>query len=280
MVGTNQRGPTSSTSVSGHWLDNTPVPSSSVAAKLVTDYEKKKKSALKKNAPSIPVTAEQMQPVAKYLEFLKLPESQKTDVENRLFESSLQFLTCSAEDWACLEKTPAVTPLAQYRIDAAPDLGKAVSVGKPLDISYFFTQQWYRYKKEILDQQREVSIPDRPVLAGELLKALDNNWSRVSMAIYGIDGIGELDKQAKNQPNHSMDGVFSAIKSQPNARAVVDVETYKKNGSNVEISYQYPPTQQLLDQLNQNTTEDSQRVRLEYPTSGIMHNKFFVFEKN
>jgi phosphatidylserine/phosphatidylglycerophosphate/cardiolipin synthase-like enzyme len=271
----------SSAGAADNWLTGAVAPDELAVSKLVADYEKKKKTALKKNAPAVPVTADQMRPVARYLEFLKLPESEKAEVESRLFESSLQFLNCSSEDWACLEQKPEITPLALHRIDTGPDLGKAVVVNQPLDISYFFTQQWYRYKKEILDEQREVSIPDKAALSGELLKALDNNWSRVSMAIYGIDGIGEIDKQSKGKvANHSMDAVFTAIKSQPNARAVVDVESYKKNGTGVEVGYQYPPTQELYEQLNQNTTEESQRVRLEYPTTGIMHNKFFVFEKN
>jgi phosphatidylserine/phosphatidylglycerophosphate/cardiolipin synthase-like enzyme len=279
-VSLNQRVPSSSSNPSNHWLNSVGEPSASDVSQIVTDYEKKKKTALKKEAPVTVVTADQMKPVAKYLEFLKLPAGEKAEVENRLFESSLQFLTCQTEDWACLEQKPDVTPLARHRIDISAELGKVIRINKPLDINYFFTQQWYRYKKEILDEQREVSIPEKAVLSNELLKVIDNNWSRVSMAIYGIDGIGEVDKQSKGKvANHSMDGVFAAIKSQPNARAVVDVETYKKTGSNVEIGYQYPPTQELYNNLNQNTVEDSQRVRLEYPVAGIMHNKFFVFEK-
>jgi len=260
-----------------HWLSDAARPASSAVSKLVADYEKKKKSALKKDAPAGAVTAEQMEPLARYIEFLNLPAAEKQKVTDRLMESSLQFLTCNAEDWGCLEKTPDITPLAKYRIDSVADLGKPVRINKPLDMKYYFTQQWYRHRKELIEE-REVAIPERASLASELQKVIDNPWNRVSMAIYGIDGIGEIDKQTK-QPNHSMDGVFAAIKSHPSARAVVDVENYKQAGNNVEITYQYPPTQELYNDLNQNTTEASQRVRLEYPTASIMHNKFFVFEK-
>lgn len=276
-----QREPNATAAVvasSKHFLSDAAKPSNSVISKVVAGYEKKKKSALKKDAPKEAVTNEQMEPLAKYIEFLNLPAAMKADVTDRLFESSLQFLTCASEDWACLEQTPDITPLAKHRIDAAADLGKPVRINKPLDMKYFFTHQWYRFKKELLEE-REVAIPERASLAAELQKVIENPWSRVSMAIYGIDGIGEIDKQTK-EPNHSMDGVFAAIKSHPSARAVVDVESYKQTGSKIEITYQYPPTEELYNDLNHNTTEASQRVRLEYPTTSIMHNKFFVFEKN
>lgn len=260
-----------------HWLTDSAKPTQAAVSKLVADYEKKKRSALKKDAPEKAVTADQLEPLARYIDFLNLPAVEKAKVTDRLMESSLQFLTCAAEDWGCLEKTPEITPLAKYRIDTSADLGKPVKINKPLEMKYFFTQQWYRGKKELIDE-REVAIPERATLAAELQKVIDQPWSRVSMAIYGIDGIGEVDKMSK-QPNHSMAGVFSAIKTHPGARAVVDVENYRQTGNNVEITYQYPPTQELYQDLNQNTTEASQRVRLEYPTASIMHNKFFVFEK-
>jgi len=67
LVGPNQRAPTSSSAPSGNWLGDLPSPAESSVAKLVVDYEKKKKSALKKDAPVIAITADEMQPVAKYL---------------------------------------------------------------------------------------------------------------------------------------------------------------------------------------------------------------------
>jgi phosphatidylserine/phosphatidylglycerophosphate/cardiolipin synthase-like enzyme len=260
-----------------HWLSDAPRASAATVSKLVADYEKKKRTALKKDAPERAVTTEQMEPLARYIEQLNLPATEKAKVTERLMESSLQFLTCNAEDWACLEKSPDITPLAKHRVDSVADLGKPVRINKPLDMKYFFTQQWYRAKKELIEE-REVAIPERATLASELQRVIDQPWNRVSAAIYGIDGIGEIDKMTKT-PNHSMDGVFAAIKSHPSARAVVDIEAYKQTGNKVEITYQYPPTQQLYDELNQNTTEASQRVRLEYPAASIMHNKFFVFEK-
>jgi len=155
-----------------HWLSDASRPAGSAVTKLVADYEKKKKSALKKDAPAEAVTAEQMEPLAKYVEHLNLPAAEKIKVTERLMESSLQFLTCNADDWACLEKTPDITPLAKYRVDASADLGKAIRINRPLEMKYFFTQQWYRAKKELLEE-REVAIPERTTLATELQKVIE-----------------------------------------------------------------------------------------------------------
>ncbi len=47
------------------------------------------------------------------------------------------------------------------------------------------------------------------------------------------------------------------------------------------MAYQYQATQDLLRVINSNSRTDAESMgRIEYPYSGIMHNKFVVFEKN
>ena len=253
-------------------------PDQKTVAQLLADYEKRKVQVFKKNNSIPSPDAKKMEVLARYIDFLKLPESEKSVVQARLFESSIQFLFCSPDDWACLQSASPITPLAPHRLDTEPGLGAPVKVNSPLKIDYFFTEQWYRTRKNVNTEQN-VKIRDHAGIAGELEKVINKNWQRVSMAIYGIDGIGEIDKQTK-QPNNSMLGVFNAIKSQPNIRAVVDVEAYKNvtESRKPEISYQYPPTAQLYDFMNQGSDPDRMKLRIEWPTANIMHNKFFVFE--
>lgn len=269
-----------------HWLEDASKPSEASVKQLIADFDKRKRFVFKQNAPAS-ATPQQMETLARYIEFLKIPNSKVGDKDKerkeavaRLLESSTQFLFCNPEDWACLQQTPAIPMLADHRVDSEANLGKPVKINKALDMQYFFTQQWYKFKKGLLDNAAEVVIPEKASLAAELEKVIDNNWTRVSAAIYGIDGIGEIDSQTK-QPNHSMDGVYKAILSQSNMRAVVDVNRYerKTEGSNPVVEYQYPTTEELYTNLNKNSTEASQRVRLEWPVQKIMHNKFFVFEK-
>jgi HKD family nuclease len=247
------------------------VPASAVNSSLQNSYEKRRKQVFRKIHTDVLLAADQAQLISRYLDFLKLPDSEKPAVQARLFESNLNFLNCAdLEDWSCLQAPPKTLPLALHRVESRAGLGNAVEVKAALDVDYYFTEQWYRNRKNLTDEN-VVKIADRAQIAGELQKVINNNWSRVSMAIYGIDGLGEIDSKTK-LPNNSMQDIFSAISSQPSVRAVVDVEAYSKNG----IVYQYPPTTSLIEQLNKNPNEP--RLRLENPAANIMHNKFFVFE--
>lgn len=58
-----------------------------------------------------------------------------------------------------------------------------------------------------------------------------------------------------------------------------DLSNYKENLS--RMAFQYANNIQLLRVINQNVKEnDKAQARVEYPFTGIMHNKFIVFEKN
>lgn len=58
-----------------------------------------------------------------------------------------------------------------------------------------------------------------------------------------------------------------------------DLSNYKTNLS--RMAFQYANNIQLLRVINQDVTEnDKAKARVEYPFTGIMHNKFIVFEKN
>lgn len=261
------------------WMNGKPTASADTVRDLTAVYDKKAKPLNKTMQLSSP-SFDQMQKIAHYVEFLNIPEASKKETVERLMESSTQFLFCdNLEDWACLEQSPVVTPAALYRIESERDLGKPVNVAAPFKMNYFFTRQWYKTHKELLDGAPEVTnIPERAQLAIELNKVMSQDWQRVSAAIYGIDGIGEIDYQTK-EPNNSMMEVFNSIKKQKNMRVVVDVENYKKQPDGKKlVEYQYPPTQQLFDSFNANQPMESTRVRLEYPSGTIMHNKFFVFD--
>lgn len=260
------------------WMAGKPTANADTVRELTAAYDKKAKP-LTKTMPMPSPSFDQMQKIAHYIEFLNIPEAVKKETVERLLESSTQFLFCeNLEDWACLEQPPAVVPAALYRIESEKDLGRPVAVAGPLKMNYFFTRQWYKTHKELADGAAEVAIPEKAQLATELNKVMSQDWARVSAAIYGIDGIGEIDSSTKT-PNNSMMDVFNSIKKQKNMRVVVDVENYKKlPDGKKQIEYQYPPTQQLYDSFNQNQTAEATRVRLEYPAANIMHNKFFVFD--
>lgn len=260
------------------WMNGKPTANADTVRDLGATYDRLAKP-LTKTMPMPTPSFDQLQKIAHYIEFLNIPEAAKKETVERLLQSSTQFLFCdNLEDWACLEQSPSVVPAALYRIDSEKDLGKPVAIAGPLKMNYFFTRQWYKTHKELLDGAPEVTVPEHAQLAGELNKVMSQDWQRVSAAIYGLDGIGEIDNMTK-APNNSMMEVFNSIKKQKNMRIVVDVENYKKqpDGKKV-VEYQYPPTQQLLDSLNLNQPLESTRVRLEYPAATIMHNKFFVFD--
>ncbi|MBY0555563.1 hypothetical protein K2P97_13615 [bacterium] len=245
---------------------------------MMAVWEKKRSTIEKKIGGKSTITFEQMQNIARYLDFLNLSDAERKAAMDRLFESSTQFLFCNdLEDWSCLEKTPEVTPLAAHRRDAIAGLGEPVRVNENLNIEYHFSKQWYKTRKQM--DGTESKVPEKASLGDELAKLLEKDWKKISMAIYGIDGVGELDQQSKKQ-NYSMLPVMKAIKKHSDIRAVVDVENYKNNteSGKREIIFQYPPTMEMCTALNENLHFENNRVRLEWPPANIMHNKFFVFD--
>lgn len=260
------------------WLNGKPTANADEVKALTEAYIKKTKPLTKTMAMPTP-SFDQMQKIAHYVEFLNIPAESKTETISRLMESSTQFLFCdNLEDWACLEQAPTVVPAALYRIESEADLGKPVTVASPFKMNYFFTRQWYKTHKELLDGSAEAPVPEKAQLATELNKVMSQDWARVSAAIYGIDGIGEIESKAKG-PNTSMMDVYNSIKKQKNIRVVVDVDGFTNlPDGKKQIKYQYPTTQLLLDSLNLNQPLESTRLRLEYPADPIMHNKFFVFD--
>lgn len=242
----------------------------------MTSWQRKQRLSERTAGRAPEITEAQMRKILRYVESLQLPAEESELVRDRLFDSVTQFIFCDdLNDWQCLEADPRVTPLAPYRRATQSELGKPARVRAPLRMNHYFTYQWYRNRK---NQELRAEIPERPQLAGELAALLEQKWSRVSMAIYGIDGIGEADRQGS--ANNSMLSVFRGIRGQADARAVVDVESYINSQSpDREMKYQYPPTADLCEALNRSEPNERARVRLEWPAAKIMHNKFFVFEK-
>lgn len=262
------------------WLEGRPTATVDQVKNLTELYNKKAKPLQKTTKVAQP-TFEQMQKIAHYIDFLNIPEKLQKQTVERLLESSTQFLFCdNLEDWTCLQSTPTLTPLASHRIETSAGLGTVVNVASPFKMNYFFTKQWYRSRKNLIGEA-EVAIPDKPALAGELNAVLSQPWSRVSAAMYGIDGIGDIAPETK-KANTSMLQVYQSILAQPNFRSVVDIKSMTKLPDNKsQLVFDYEPTQTMIDTLNKNQTLESSRVRLEYPFNGaIMHNKFFVFEKD
>lgn len=253
---------------------------SEVVQTMQAEWEAKKTSFEKKAGTVASSSPEQIKILAQYIDFLKLPDSEKNILTSRLFESSTQFLFCNnLENWECLEKSPTLATLALYRTEVSADLGKPVKVEGPLKMDYYFTQQWYKTRKQLVEG-REEKVPEKASTADVLGKLLEEDWSRVSMAIYGIDGIGEIDSKTKKN-NFSMKRPFDAMSRFTDIRAVVDVNSYKtEENSSHGVVYQYAPTKELYDVLNKNQPEADFKLRHEYPASNIMHNKFFVFDKN
>lgn len=253
---------------------------SEVVQTMQAEWESKKSSFEKKAGTVASSGPEQIKILAQYVDFLKLPDSEKSNVTARLFESSTQFLFCNnLENWECLEKSPTLATLALYRTEVSDDLGKPIKVEGPLKMEYYFTQQWYKTRKQLVEG-REEKVPEKASTADVLGKLLEQDWSRVSMAIYGIDGIGEIDSKTKKN-NFSMKRPFDAMSRYADIRAVVDVNSYKTEESiSHGVVYQYAPTKELYDVLNKNQPEADFKLRHEYPASNIMHNKFFVFDKN
>lgn len=205
----------------------------------------------------------------------------------RLFIASTQFLDCPVmTDWECLEKNPEFAPTAEFR-NAKSDVTTAVKAGSTLDMDVFFTEAW--------DGSPRGMVSDR--FAERINK---DSAKSLSLAMYGIDDI-----------NDSMSNVYQAIlkrsKTKSQVRAVVDVMGFEKGATPwvfnyvdqpqfesewlfgqsknpetpeaMRMTFQYDGTPSFIRDLNEGiTTQDESRVRLEWATARIMHNKFAVME--
>jgi phosphatidylserine/phosphatidylglycerophosphate/cardiolipin synthase-like enzyme len=206
----------------------------------------------------------------------------------RLFISSTQFLECAdLRDWECLEKEPKLKPRADFRTPKQTDLGSPVIAGDALDMDVFFTEAW--------DGSPSGHVVDR------FAERLNSDVGKsLSIAMYGIDDI-----------NGSMKGVYDAIVNHANTasttvRAVVDVSGFERgkspwvfdyvkpdntstwlfgesttNPGGMHATFQYDGTPNFIHAMNDGIKmQEESRVRLEWSTSHIMHNKYAVLENN
>lgn len=208
----------------------------------------------------------------------------------RLFIASTQFLDCPSAmtDWECLEKDPSFAPTADFRI-AKSDVTTSVKAGSSLDMDVFFTEGW--------DGSPRALVSDR--FAEKINK---DSTKGLSLAMYGIDDI-----------NESMSNVYQAIinrsKTKAPVRAVVDVMGFERgespwifnyvnqpqfgnewlfgesqnpeNPDGMHMTFQYDGTPSFIRELNDGIkSQDQSRVRLEWSTQRIMHNKFAVMENS
>lgn len=207
----------------------------------------------------------------------------------RLFIASTQFLDCPVmTDWECLEKSPVFPPTADFRIEKS-DVTTAVNAGSALDMDVFFTEGW--------DGSPRGMVSER--FAEKINK---DSTKSLSLAMYGIDDI-----------DASMSNVYQAIinrsKTKANVRAVVDVmgfergatpwvfnyvdqpqfesewlfgqSTNPENPNGMHMTFQYDGTPSFIREMNEGiTNQDQSRVRLEWSTARIMHNKFAVMENS
>lgn len=207
----------------------------------------------------------------------------------RLFIASTQFLDCpQMTDWECLEASPLFGPTAEFRKEKT-DVTTPVQAGQSLDMDVFFTQAW--------DGSPSGQVADR------FAEKINQDSSKdLALALYGIDDIDE-----------SLSGVYQAIinrsKTRANVRAVVDVMGFERGASpwifnyvnqpqfegqwlfgssknpetpdGMRMTFQYDGTPSFIRELNQGiTTQEEARVRLEWSTARIMHNKFAVMENS
>lgn len=208
----------------------------------------------------------------------------------RLFIASMQFLDCPSSmlDWECLERTPPFAPTADFR-NAKSDVTTAVKAGSSLDMDIFFTEGW--------DGSARGLVSDR--FAERINK---DSTKSLSLAMYGIDDI-----------NESMSNVYQAIinrsKTKAQVRAVVDVMGFERGDSPwvfnyvdqpqlesewlfgqsknpetpeaMHMTFQYDGTPSFIRELNEGIrSQEQSRVRLEWSTQRIMHNKFAVMENS
>lgn len=206
----------------------------------------------------------------------------------RLFAASAQFLFCDLRDWECIEKNPILKSSMKCRQPMKQDLGEAINAGSSLDMKVYFTQAWD-------GKTPRSGVVDR---MAEHIKA--DAQKSLSIAMYGIDDI-----------KGTMKPVYDAIseKSQNSdldLRAVIDVAGLEKGGPwyfdyvtpvdksvsdkwlfgqskaggpGMHANFQYDGTPDFIRLLNGGIqTIDDSRVRIEWPASHIMHNKYAVME--
>ncbi len=236
----------------------------------------------------------------KYIAFLGIePEdSAYKKVVPRLLSSSTQFILCpSFSDFECLEKypeLPIVDSKKQWRKETAQDLGKPVLINEPLKIKYFFTNQWDKPESEV-EPKELMAKKLADIIARTSSK--DKKWDAMSMAIYGMDDI-----EGSMKP--IFDGIMSQITQGSDVRAVLDSEKLDKDSkdypyvytnvpykstkptifslnskNHTNLHFQYVNTPDLLAQINKGKTDATAKARIEWPSKGIMHNKFIVFKK-
>lgn len=208
----------------------------------------------------------------------------------RLLIASTQFLECpDLRDWKCLEKTPRLKPRADFRVDSKQDLGTPLLAGDSLDMDVFFTEAW--------DGSSKSGVADR------FAEKLENDVGKsLSIAMYGIDDIkGSMSRVYNTIAKH-------AATSSVDVRAVVDVSGFehgltpwtfsyvtpeasdpnftnwlfgesKNTPGGMHATFQYNGTPDFIRLMNENIkSEDESRVRIEWATSHIMHNKYAVIE--
>lgn len=209
----------------------------------------------------------------------------------RLLIASTQFLACpELTDWECLEKEPKLKPRAEFRIPKQNDLGLPVPAGDALDMDVYFTEAW--------DGSPSGKVAER------FVEKLQSDVGRsLSIAMYGIDDI-----------EGSMKGIYNAIvghakNPQKDVRAVVDVSGFERgkspwvfnyvqpekeelvstwvfgqsasNPAGMKATFQYDGTPSFIRTINDGIqTQEDSRVRIEWVTSHIMHNKFAVLEND
>lgn len=209
----------------------------------------------------------------------------------RLLIASTQFLNCpQLTDWECLEKEPVLKPRADFRLPKRNDLGVPVVAGDALDMEVFFTEGW--------DGSPRGGVVEK--FAERLSKDVGKS---LSIAMYGIDDI-----------NGSMKPVYDAIidhakNANTQVRAVVDVSGFERgkspwvfdynkpqneelvsswlfapsatNAAGMHATFQYDGTPDFIRFMNDGIKQQEEsRVRIEWSTSHIMHNKFAVLENH
>lgn len=207
----------------------------------------------------------------------------------RLFIASTQFLECyNLTDWACLEKNPKLKPNADFRISSNAELGTPIMAGESLDMDVFFTKAW--------DGSPSGQVAKR--FAERLQKDVGKS---LSIAMYGIDDIkGSMSEVYNSIANHARSSV--------DVRSVIDISGFEKgtawvfnyvrplektynlenwlfgpskNGPGMHATFQYDGSPDFINLMNEGIKiQEESRVRIEWPSSHIMHNKFAVLENN
>jgi phosphatidylserine/phosphatidylglycerophosphate/cardiolipin synthase-like enzyme len=241
-----------------------------------------------------------------------------TSLINRLMQSSVQFILCTdLNDFKCLEQTPLLQPTVKFRIENPElKLGEIVNIEDSLEknMEYYFNDQIFAIEDNYDSSKGVAKILENKIKS----VGTDSKNDGLYMAIYGMDDIDTLDKntgslsgiynalsdrmnvgtnvyavfdQGGANPTAERPLVFSYIPPPSPAEQkkwiLGPLETKTDTDSNLtteltNLSFQYNGgTQGLLRKLNQNIKSNEEaRGRLEWPSSDLMHNKFFIFKNN